>query len=1030
MKTIKKPQIAQMVAGMTDLELKCEYIRSQLDLARQGLIKFDEADLARLAAAEVENNFEGYLKLLGTKHTSAQALIHYFQDNPTYLARALVRMYPGIFYMEGFAYRMALKMRANLGVVLQRPSRASGEYPMTEFMQGIPDGVQQDLLGLDRERRFQEYLYFLSQDSAYAMAEMERQARESPDQYVRKVLTDLRAYCQYLCTMTFPDFVTQIDGFLFPSFHVRWWIDKTRGAKRVLNIGDTGTQKTAYSVVCTHTLGCRKVLVLCAPHARRQWVSEIGRYFQGTDNRTYLIESRSQATAIGSSDAQYTVVAYTTISNNDVRAALKEIPFDGLIWDEAQYAKNAVGSGASDRGEACVDLLQSIPFACILALTATPFENNTGEFAALASALRPDLFPDLTGLRRTRTLSPRLLRELFATNILEVELDQVVDLPPVSPKPCDDLFGMVPLEMNSTHREVYEFVRETDQVLLEGQTKVERLLRTAMHPHAAENLYNWPEHLTGCFGTPELSTKLMWVKERVTRELAEGAKVVIATGLYVDGVTQPHDGEDEAWIGMYLRQWFGEHRVLMLDGTISLTVGRDGVSQRSQLIHRWRTDPEARILLVSMRTCPDSINLSVPQLPGIKKLFLTALLLPWIPWKQFLGRFRRKGLGVPFSYAVPVLTDTIDESLYRLVTEKWRVQQLFRAQVPLTDEENALFDQKNCTHFLVPDAQTSYETVNFAGAKVRECNEEQMQAFLCEQKGAETNAQRFAKAFIKIHEHSAPGHIARFMGQVIRRFQGSDLLEPRDILDAGCGPLTLERTLQQPVYGIDMNESILQMARGLSPFQGVNARVGLLTQLPREWQCRFDLVVASLVVDWASLRKLTKEKVPIRKAMLQQLVGATSKTGRVWLTFTDRAMNRSVLGTWCAMLEKNEHRVIGNLTGLVEATDHKDRPFSFWSLCFCPEGKPLKVVGKDDLALTFDQSRTVVKRGKEKTEAQLPSAPKQIRHEQFVVHRVDGMRLAADEAAMQAAISEQERLARLAAAPWRALLEMKRRQQG
>ncbi|MDP3685666.1 MAG: SNF2-related protein [bacterium] len=1031
-----KRQTLEFLATLEDTRQKAAVIKQWLDLARQGKADFTESDVADFLRAEATARYEADKVLLGGRPGSAE-LIRHFYATPTYLARAFVPLYPDIFYVEGYAHYFVLKLRADLGPVLQRPTRALGEESMAVFMESVPQAVQADLAALDRERRFREYLPDFSRDPSFAFELLEEVTGKTTDRYAKTALQELHRYCQHLLRMAFPDFVDHIresvNGsvreFPFPSFHVRWWIDSATNVNRVLNMGDTGAQKTAFAVVAAHHFGCRKILVLCPPHAKDHWVREIIRYFRSACERTYVLRHRSHAREIALSPAQYTIVGYTAITDPQVLEVLKNVPFDALVWDECHYAKSVGGGAASQRALASAELVKALPLQRVLALSATPLENHPGELAAIATVLRPDLFQDAKTLYRTRSFDPRLLRELFREHVLEVELREVVDLPEIQPKPWEDLFGIVPLPMNEAHRAVYEFVREDDQVPLESAAKVRRLLLAAMHPHRLERLYAWPAELRAQFRDPALSTKLLWIKERVTRELKEGAKVVIATGIYVDGITKPQDDKDQGWVGKQLREWFPDTEVLILYGETSPTTNRHGASQRDRIIARWRSDPNARILLVSTRTCPDAINLSVPALPGVTKLFLTTLSFPWVPWKQFLGRFWRSGLGVPVSYAVPVLRSTVDESLAVLLQRKWELQQLFRACVPLTKRELDLFDRGKITGLLVPDTRTSAQTVNFIGKVVRECDEEEAQAFLCGEEGAVTPGERFARAFINIHEHSAPGHIARFMKQVIRELVRSDVVELNGILDAGCGPLTLERALDYPVFGVDMNESILRLGREQSVHDGANARVGFLTRLPDEWKHKFDLTVASLVLHWASSHRRTKAGVSIRKAVLQELVRVTHKMGRVWLTLTHRAMDSALFKEWCSVLERNEFQLVRELTGLVEAVDHGD--FAFWSLCFCPEEKLLTRVEDGDLALAFERSRVVTKRGKGKRKEEQASEPPEsanrVKHEQFVVNQLDGKRASAVHAAQAAAAAEQERIARLAGVPWRSLVKMERR---
>lgn len=1033
---LSKRRALEILSELEDPQEKGAVLKRWLDLAREGVADFSESDIADFMRAEVERHYKANKTLLNGREES-DALIHHFYDNPAYLARAFVQMYPDIFYAEGYAHYFVLKLRADLGPVLQRPTRTLGDENMVVFMEAIPRAVRAALIELDRERRFREYLPYFSRDPAFAFELLGEVIDKTADRYAKAALRELYRYCQRLLHMTFPDFVDcireNVDGcakeFLFPSFHVRWWLDAAANVNRVLNMGDTGAQKTAFAVVATHHLGCKKVLVLCPPHAKNHWVKEIDCYFRVARERTYMLRRRSDAHEVASSPAQYTIVGYTAITDARVLEVLKSVPFDGLIWDECHYSKSVGDTGsASQRAVASHELVKALSLQRVIALSATPLENHPGELASIATVLRPDLFQDTKKLYRTRSFDPRLLRELFREHVLEVELREVMDLPPIQPKPWEDLFGVVPLEMSEAHRAIYEFAREDERNLLEGPAKVRRLLMAAIHPHRLESLYNWPVKLCAHYRDPALSTKLMWIKERVAQELQEGAKVVIATGIYVDGITRPQDDQDQAWVGKRLREWFPETDVLILDGKTSQAAKRRGASQRERIIKRWREDPGARILLVSVRTCPDAVNLSVSALPGIKKLFVTTLSFPWVPWKQFLGRFWRGGLGVPLSYAVPVLRSTVDESLSRLIQRKWELQQLFRAQVPLTQRELSFFDRAKLTGMLVPDTRTSVQTVNFIGRRIRECDEEEARAFLGEEEGAGMPGERFAKAFVNIYEYSAPGHIARCMQQVILQLEHKDVVDLGSILDAGCGPLTLERTLGRPVYGVDMNESVLRLGRELSVHGGVNARAGFLTSLPDEWKHKFDLTVASLVIDWASLRKMTRAGVPIRVAVLKELVRVTHTMGRVWLTFTHRAMNSLLLEEWCSALERNEFQIIRELTGLVEAVDYEG--FTFWSLCFCPEGKLLTSVGNGDFELAFERDRVVDKRGKgreKEDHSEPPNGTSRVKHEQFVVHQIGGKRLSIAQAAEAAALAEQERMARLANVPWRALLKLQKR---
>jgi SAM-dependent methyltransferase len=716
------------------------------------------------------------------------------------------------------------------------------------------------------------------------------------------------------------------------------------------------------------------------------------------------------------SEAQYIVLGYSTLIQDNAVEVLKAIPFDGLTWDECHYGNNIGGSSPAKRAADCAELIQSLPLKRLIALSATPWENEVGEFGAVASTLRPDIFLTAESFKRARVHDPRLLREFFSSSIVEVELHEVRDLPPITPKPWEDLFGATTITMTGEHQEIYTRVREDEEVVLPAAQKVGRLLLTATHPHQIKRHYVWGETQKSFFTTWQLSSKLHWLKEKVTKKLAEGAKVVVATGIYAEGVTRPaEDEESEIWVGQVLKEWFGESQVIILDGTITQTVDATGTSERDRLIRRWRSDPETRVLLISMRACPNSVNLSVPALPGITKLFITALCYPWVPWKQFLGRFWRDGQGVEVEYVVPVFQETIDEALLRLVSRKWQIQQLFRAQVPLTDEEWQYLDGKIDLRRLAEESRSDTEKVNIIGALVQGRGEKAAANVLSDTYGTSSNGEVFARAFLAVQEYSTSGNIARFMRPIIEKYFEQGLVHAEGILDAGCGPLTLERYLNKPVYGVDLNPHVLRLAKSHSAHQGRNARAGVLSTLPQEWTGKFELTVTSLVLDWTSLAKTpSTPSSSERLGIIAELVRVTHPQGRIWITATHKSMNEEILDTWVRTLQAQGFHIIEELTGLVRATDidRGDRPFMFWSLCFVPNGKPFTSREADAFRFVFETERTKVKRGGEGER----SEPKHKRepHHLFEIIERSGRIQTTDKAALEVATHEVERLAQLA----------------
>lgn len=628
------------------------------------------------------------------------------------------------------------------------------------------------------------------------------------------------------------------------------------------------------------------------------------------------------------------------------------------------------------------------------------------ELGVVAATLRPELFPNAEAFRLSKAIDPRFLRELFSSNMVEVELREVKNLPPISPRPWEDLFSAEMIELNANHREAYNHLRESDEVRLSPASKIRVLLQMTTHPHRVRRQCLWPEAVEKAFDSWKISTKLVWLRERVAQELDQGAKVAIATGIYVEGITKPYEDE-EVWVGQLLGEWFGKDKLLILDSSVSQQVKNES-SDRARLIERWRNDPNIRILLVSMRTCPDSVNLTVKKQPGVTKLFLTALSFGWVPWKQFLGRFWRDENGVPVSYVVPVLKGTIDESLLQLIRRKWELQQLFLAQVPLTDEEMAYLDRKLKISSLAHECKSPAQRVNLLTAAMRGRGERDSERMLDEKIGTSTRGELFAQAYLETHDYTASGHVARCMKEATAHFQAQGLVHAEGILDAGCGPLVLERSLDMLVYGFDMNPYMIELARLYSPWQGKHAYVGRLSHLPDEWTGKFELTAASLVLHWTSLRT-HKGNPPDRVSIVNELARVTHPAGRVWLTFPLPCMNELILSDWIETLSLAGFKIVGDLTGAVRSRDIKRRrPFTFWSLCFSPDGKLFEPKDPKMLRFLFEEARLKRIRGIGRDSE--PTDLIKEKHYSFEIVRPDGIVVPVAHAADAAAKREAIRL--------------------
>ncbi|MBI2473404.1 methyltransferase domain-containing protein [Candidatus Uhrbacteria bacterium] len=954
--SITQKRMLNLLSGMTDGERKFEFFKYLFERN-----ELTEHDLYELLVKSIERNPSYYFEQI-TKNDLLKYLWHRFQAYPETLARALVRVCPELFYgNHEWVTRLIIRLQSDkrlgteLGMITVAPKQGTGQGSnrlTVAINEKLIQSIPRDVRDLDVECRIRELLYWYSRDPKLG-AEYTQEQIDSANPYEAQVWNLARTHLDHYLKESFPQTVSKMNDRLFPAMHVRWWLDRSAAQTRVLNIGDTGTYKTSYSVLAMRQAEAKKVLIFCAANARANWEQELKLYLPHLRavGRVEIVQNSSHVIA---DNAEFIIVAYTTLVHRPVIQMLKEQKIDGIIWDESHYGKNVVGTTPAKRALGALEIIQShVPsLKKVVANSATPWENSPEEIAALACILRPELFPNPREfLRSGAYASPRFLRALFETCILDIGLHEVRELPTIDPKPWEDLFNPVAIRMTPPQAVLYQQLLhqipdqtdEEDSLKIingvDGSQKVRYLLYACDMPHVLARVaeYDWPAEIEDAFEDWSFSAKLVWLKDQIDQNIGT-AKIVVASGMYVSGITKPiKDDEEILWIGRQLREWYGEKTVLILDGDVR--IGED----RNDLIKQWRTQESARILLVSMKTCPDSINLSVTieDDPTLKELLVIGFALDWKPWKQFLGRFWREGLRIPMRYVCPVLQGTIDEARMELNRRKWKSLTRFRSRVPPTDEEWTNYS-KSDSATLSDLMRSPKEWVSIVNNDVRGIGEEAARCYLDKENGLSTQGEQFARSFLAAQEHMASGHIARHMRYVLQQglIPGGILTDSTRILDAGCGPATLARTLQMPVTGVDLNPWMITVAREANPELTLNCQVGTVSQLPPSWTGRFRLSVCSMVLDWTQLGTIQDSQ---RIKALMELIRVTDPHGLIWLTFNEKALDESLFKTWTQALKKSGCE-LSPLTGFVvpvEQAGKKKPDFAFWSIVFTAAGHHL-----------------------------------------------------------------------------------------
>src|SRR5215213_1495423 len=150
-------------------------------------------------------------------------------------------------------------------------------------------------------------------------------------------------------------FTHQVDGVAF-----------LLGRRRAILADDMGLGKTRQSIVAlTEAAPVGPWLVVCPASVKRNWAREIT---LARPHDAVHVVGPADPPAVGYSG--WVVVNYDLLSRVD--ALLEDLPWTGIVFDEAHYLKNHT----SQRSKIARELVAAAPDAVLYALTGTPLTNR------------------------------------------------------------------------------------------------------------------------------------------------------------------------------------------------------------------------------------------------------------------------------------------------------------------------------------------------------------------------------------------------------------------------------------------------------------------------------------------------------------------------------------------------------------------------------------------------------------------------------------------------------------------------------
>lgn len=478
------------------------------------------------------------------------------------------------------------------------------------------------------------------------------------------------------------------------------------------------------------------------------------------------------------------------------------------------------------------------------------------------------------------------------------------------------------------------------------------------------------------------SSKYQRLKEILDELDNEGpTKVIIGSGFYqhrvTSGIENLYEDDELAFFSLYdhLRSWYGDESVLRIDGTVSLDPKGGELAEREQVRRAWRLDPSKRKLLQTIRASRLGIDLTIPPTEANKNIEKVAVILLDNPDTdadrvQFVGRARRKGQKLPIEVITLKTTNPehpstlrygfIDHGISEALEFKRLLSQIVLDGVPLTEEEERKVrsHMSNLRINLYPETPREHLYKKFFPS-IRGKGFRDVRAFLGKE-GFEglSNADFFATYYAEYDERTLPGHNARVVTEVIRKYQKSLGVEKPLIASVGAGSGILQRVLKQGVVNVDMLGEILEVARRISS-EGSYA-VADAAHLPFRDKI-FDVTDASLMLHWTNNNPRIQRRgiyLSERAIVLQELNRVTHEGGLVILTLPHSYLTEEQFTVWSDVLEQSfGFKLKSDLpSGLVRATDYRKEPISW---IFNLEKVEIPANRFDSIALNLDFERTV-----------------------------------------------------------------------
>ena len=440
------------------------------------------------------------------------------------------------------------------------------------------------------------------------------------------------------------------------------------------------------------------------------------------------------------------------------------------------------------------------------------------------------------------------------------------------------------------------------------------------------------------------SSKFTKLRELISQRLSKGEKVVVFSGHYIHGITREivDDVSGEKIMQdlySYLKGELSDVEIGRIDGEVSPTAASGRKSKREERRQKWQKDPNFKILLTTVSTSALGIDFSIND-RITKGVSVIGIDLPYTyaDFWQMTSRVYRLGQATSVQVLVLESENTIDEGIRELIYLKDEIgQQLLDGLEPNEIEKQRIERGRENSYLKdylrSPKNELEKRLISMRGKGIS-ANGKYLETVL---EDGKTVGQILAELYSRYWEYTTSGHNARLVRQTLDALRRESQAEFKWVVDAGSGPLILERVMKQEseenkdmrIISIDINRHMLE--NGIAEMENLGYEVNqeLIKATPMsETQIKpqsCDAVVCSLAFQYSN-------NAEDRAKILKEANRILKIGGYYLITLPESSLEPEQYIDLKNVLSKFGFEVNRYLSGKAKATDYKDVPFSVWLL--------------------------------------------------------------------------------------------------